>query len=147
MGPQERPGTAHDDGVHPGERQGVPPVGFGPQSDWFRNLQDNPRATIQMGGSPRSVRAVRVTDPAELLTLLEASRRREPALINTYLASLGIPDTPKDILAHRKLIYFVRFDPISEPTPAPLKADLVWVWPALVAAAAGVFWLARRRKK
>ena len=41
--------------------------------------------------------------------------------------------------------YILRFDPTDEPTPPPLPADLVWLWPAALFALFTA-WLLTRKK-
>jgi hypothetical protein len=61
------------------------------------------------------------------------------------LASLEIDHTTEDILAKKERIYWLRFDPTDEPTPPPLPADLVWLWPAAVVAVVLAWMLAKRK--
>ena len=120
------------------------PSGFGGRSQWVKNLQVDPRATIQAAHGPESVLAVRVEDDEELLGILEVLGKRYGPLYNAFLASFDIEPNREDILAKKDRLYFIRFDPTDQSTPPPLPADLVWIWPfAFVGLIAG--WLALRR--
>jgi deazaflavin-dependent oxidoreductase (nitroreductase family) len=101
------------------------PSGFGRRSQWYRNIEVDPRVTIQTAAGAQSVRAVRVTDDDELLALLDLSHPINRLMTEKFLASLDIDPTAEDILAKKERIYYLRFDPTTEPTPPPLPADLV----------------------
>lgn len=121
------------------------PSGFGRRSQWYRNIEVDPRVTIQTAAGAQSVRAVRVTDDDELLALLDLSHPINRLMTEKFLASLDIDPRPEDILAKKKRIYYLRFDPTTEPTPPPLPADLVWLWPAGLAVLV-IIWLLTRSK-
>ena len=104
------------------------PSGFGRRAQWYRNIEADPRVTIQTSNGAESVTAVRVTDDDELLALLNNMEEKGGrAMRDMYLQALEIESTPEDIIAKKDRIYWLRFDPTDEPTPPPLKADLVWV--------------------
>ena len=121
------------------------PCAFGPRAQWFRNIQADPRVTIQTAGGAESARAVRVTSDEEILALMDYTHPIDRIMILRYMESLDIEPTLEDILAKKDRIYWIRFDPTDEPTPPPLAADLVWVWPAVLAILA-VAWLLTREK-
>lgn len=101
---------------------------FGDRAQWYKNIIKNPFVTIQSADGVEYVRAYRVTDVNELLAFFRVLNRRNPTITRLYLESIGIDNTPADILDKHDRIYVVGFAPTSEPTPPPLKADLRWVW-------------------
>ena len=108
------------------------PSGFGRRSQWYRNIEVDPRVTIQTAAGTESCIAIRVTNDKEMLALLhEMGASAGQGILKRYLKSLDIEPTDADILAKKDRIYWLRFDPTDEPTPLPLKADLIWVWPLL----------------
>jgi deazaflavin-dependent oxidoreductase (nitroreductase family) len=121
------------------------PCAFGPRAQWFRNIQANPRVTIQTADGAESARAMRVTSDEEILALMDYTHPINRIMILRYMEALDIEPTPEDILAKKDRIYWIRFDPTDEPTPPPLAADLVWVWPAALVILA-VAWLLTREK-
>jgi deazaflavin-dependent oxidoreductase (nitroreductase family) len=104
------------------------PVAFGEQAQWYQNILANPLVTIQTAGGAQGAIATRVTDDAELVIVYNLLMRRNPVMMRWYLDSLGIRDTPEDVIAKKDRIFLLRFDPTGEPTPPPLEADLWWVW-------------------
>lgn len=121
------------------------PSGFGRRSQWVRNLEADPRATIQTAAGAESVRAARVTDEEEIVALLETVRGRSEIMFNSYLKSLEIEPHREDILAKLDRCYWFRFDPTYERTPPPLPADLAFLWPVAFGALFLV-WLMTRKK-
>jgi len=108
------------------------PCAFGIKAQWYRNLLSNPRVTIQSSDGTEQMIAVRVTDDEELISVIKTIMDRNPTMMKWYLDSLEIQNDRKDILAHKKDIIFLRFDPTSEPTPRGLEVDLAWIWPILL---------------
>jgi deazaflavin-dependent oxidoreductase (nitroreductase family) len=108
------------------------PSGFGRRAQWYRNIEADPRVTIQTAVGAQSVVAVRVTDDQEILGLLRVMEKKDGKMMREiYLNALDIAYDDADILAKKDRIYWLRFDPTDEPTPPPLQADLLWVWPML----------------
>ncbi len=105
------------------------PCALGEKAQWYRNLAANPHATIQTSRGTEHVLARRITDDDELLAIYrDMHRSYESTFWEYYLKTLGIQDTPEEFLAKKDRVYLVLFEPTPEPTPPPLKADLVWVW-------------------
>jgi len=121
------------------------PSGFGRRSQWYRNIEADPRVTIQTAAGAESAIASRVTDDDELLSLMDLEDPINLVMLRPFLASLDIEPTEEDILAKKDRIYYLRFDPTDEPTPPPLPADLVWLWPAALFALFTA-WLLTRKK-
>jgi deazaflavin-dependent oxidoreductase (nitroreductase family) len=110
------------------EFEGKPTVmsGWGTKTDWYRNLQANPLATVQTWRGAQSVRARRITSEAEL------TRAFHWAMSNPTMRAMmkvaGFDMTLEQFLAERERFTFVTFEPTEEKTPEPLKTDLWWVW-------------------
>lgn len=102
---------------------------FGEKADWYKNIQADPRVTIQTSDGTESAIAYRVTEDDELLAVYQIFKRRDPPLINFYLSSLGIQDTPEDVLENKDKIIFVGFEPAEIVTPPGQEVDLAWLWP------------------
>jgi deazaflavin-dependent oxidoreductase (nitroreductase family) len=116
--------------LHVVNGQKYAPSGFGRRSQWYRNIEADPRVTIQTAAGAESAVASRVTDDDELLSLMDLEDPINRVMLRSFLATLEIELTEEDILAKKDRIYYLRFDPTDEPTPPPLPADLVWLWPA-----------------
>ena len=104
--------------------------GWGRRSDWVRNLEANPLATVQtVRAGTVSVRASHADDAAELGQVYRAMSGKSPAW-KDYLAMWGVEDTEADFIAahqdDRLLTY--RLSPVNAETPPPLPTDLRWVW-------------------
>jgi deazaflavin-dependent oxidoreductase (nitroreductase family) len=106
--------------------------GWGPRSQWIRNIQANPRVTVQTWrDGATGAQAEQVKGDAELTDLYHYFRQTSP-FWGVYLQSLGIEDTLTDFLAKKDRMLLFRLAPTVEPGPPPQPTDLVWVWPALL---------------
>ena len=124
------------------------PSGFGRRSQWYRNIEADPHVTIQTAAGTESVIAVRVTNDVEIMALMDSMQNKDGSnMRETYLESLEIENNREDILAKKDRIYWLRFDPTNEPTPPPLQADLVWIWPLLGVLLSGLIWIISRKRK
>lgn len=103
--------------------------GWGTRAGWYKNIQADPHVTIQTIDGTQSVVARRVIDE-EVIARLYAYAQRSP-LWESYLTSLDIQPTREDFVAKKERLVILTFDPTDEPTPAPLEADLVWLWPVM----------------
>lgn len=101
-----------------------------PKSDWYRNLQADPRLTIQTAVGAESVIARRLTDEAELADVYEFAAANP--LMRRFWQLLGFDLNLESFLAHKEQFHLLTFEPTTEPTPPPLAADLVWVWPVVL---------------
>jgi deazaflavin-dependent oxidoreductase (nitroreductase family) len=105
-------------------------AGFGPETQWYKNIQSDPRVTVQSADGAESMRAIRVTEDDELLAVVNLFRQADSAAaINWFLGTLGIEPGDDDILAKKDRLHLLRLDPTDEPAPPPMEADLVWLWP------------------
>jgi deazaflavin-dependent oxidoreductase (nitroreductase family) len=125
------------------EFEGKPTVlsGWGTKTDWYRNLQANPLATVQTWRGAQSVRA-RCMDSDE-----ERARAFRWAQSNPTMRKMmelaGFEMTLEQFLAAKERFTFVVFEPTDEQTPPLLKADLVWVWAVLLPICLLCVWLLR----
>ena len=109
---------------------------WGTKADWYRNIETDPRITIQTWRGAESVIARRIASDADLAEAF-AFAMSNPSM-RMVMKSAGFGLTPEQFLAQRERFTFVTFDPTDQPTPEPLKFDLAWVWAALWILAAGV---------
>jgi deazaflavin-dependent oxidoreductase (nitroreductase family) len=100
--------------------------GWGTKTDWYRNIQANPHITIQTWRGAESVLARRITSEIELGEAFKFAMSNPT--MRAVLKSAGFNLTLDQFLAHKERFTFVTFDPTDQPTPEPLKADLIWVW-------------------
>ena len=120
--------------------------GFGKKAQWYQNIEADPRVTIQTADGVERVKAVRVTDGATMLRLLEKVRTRDGPLYGVYLQAVDVQPDADDVLAKLNRFYWLTFEPTDEPTPPPLQADLVWILPAIAIGLLGLLLLGRKRK-
>jgi deazaflavin-dependent oxidoreductase (nitroreductase family) len=106
---------------------------YGSRSHWYRNLLADARVTLQSADGIESCTARPITDEAELRRALERLARR-PLLLLPYLASTEVRGDTDKLVADRGRILLVTFEPTTEATPPAPAPDLLWVWPAAVAA-------------
>ncbi|MDF2094006.1 nitroreductase/quinone reductase family protein [Knoellia sp. 3-2P3] len=118
---------------------------YGGRAQWYRNLIADPVATVQWRRGTQTVRALPLDDEAEAMRVLRALRRFGGSFFRDYLASQGLADDDEELASGWPRLHVRRLEPTDEPGPAPLRADLAWVWLAPASAlAAGL--LARRRR-
>lgn len=99
-----------------------------PDADWFKNVQAEPRVTVQTHkGRMSALARVLTTDEeyAQAYRLIERS-----PLMRLVLESAGIDVSLTGFLIEKDRFQIVAFDPTSLPTPPPLRADLRWFMPA-----------------
>ena len=115
---------------------------WGDRADWYRNLQVDPRVTVQTADGVEFMRARRVTGDADLAQAFRAFENN--AILKSWVKALGVELTLDEFLAHRDQLFLVTFDPTDDPTPPPMPIDLKWVWlPVAVLAAVAVVLLGR----
>jgi deazaflavin-dependent oxidoreductase (nitroreductase family) len=117
--------------------------GWGHRTRWYLNILSDPRVTAQCRGFCRGATARRVTDDAELAELYRVVRGKSPVW-EEFLDSWGVQDTYEDFVAKKDRLITLRLDPTEDPTPPPLKPDLLWIWPALFVAILLILLGARR---
>jgi len=103
--------------------------GWGKRSDWVKNMLADPLVTVQVGQKTYSARAYRVTDLEEFTTVAEGMfLTGGDAHFEPWLASYGIDHDLEDMIAKRDRLQVFGFEPVEEPGPSPLPADLRWIW-------------------
>ena len=116
---------------------------YGRESHWYRNLQADPRVTLQTALATRSMRAHTLTDEAEYA---EAHRLlRRSVIFRFWLWSHGIANDEADLVANRERTVLIELRPTRDVTPAPVRVDLLWVWP--VALGCWLAWRLLRRSQ
>ena len=102
--------------------------GWGKRSDWIKNIEANPRVTVQVGHKiyPAQGRRVETLDEFETITqaMFESGGDTH---FEAWLESYGIEFNPDDMVAKRNRLILVAFDPSREPDPPPMPADLRWM--------------------
>jgi len=115
-------------------------AGFGSVSHWYRNLLANPEVVIWLPNGRFHAHAQDITDDPNALTLLRQ------VLISSGFAAPAAGVYPKamsdeELAAATASYRLLRF---TKTRPAAGKADLLWVWPALISMLLGVVWFKRR---
>lgn len=85
-------------------------------------------ATIQTAYGIERVALRRVTDADQLARIGTTLMHNRPAYAERVFRASGVQNFPADL----NRVPFVAFYPTDGPTPAPLRADLAWVLPALL---------------
>lgn len=122
----------------------IAPCAFGDKAQWYKNMVADPHVTIENHHGAFSMVARRIEKDDELLAAYTLFNKRNPMMFGEYLETLGIANTPGDVLAHKDRVVLITFDPTDTPTPPPLEVDLQWVWWVIGAILLG---LLRTRKK
>ncbi|MBN1286508.1 MAG: nitroreductase family deazaflavin-dependent oxidoreductase [Anaerolineae bacterium] len=96
---------------------------WGERSDWYKNLQANPSATLQIGNWRFAVKAEMLETPEEIKAMLEAAK------------SGGNEEFAQSV-EHRSggnfdMLRAVRLTPTGYPPEGEIPQDLMWVWWAL----------------
>lgn len=81
----------------------------GLRTDWFRNIQADPRVAVQVKNQRFRGRATAVTDPEQVADFLEYRLRRHPRFVGLVLRMAGYPSRPtrqqlKAYARHRALV-------------------------------------------
>ncbi|MDO8121236.1 nitroreductase/quinone reductase family protein [Isoptericola sp. b490] len=116
---------------------------YGSRAQWYRNLVADPVVTVQSDRA-RTMRAVPVTDPDDLRSVVADLRGFDETFWRSYLAAEGIDDDPESLARNADRLHVRFLEPTLEVGPAPLAADLAWVW-AVKGAATLILLVACRR--
>lgn len=116
--------------------------GWGPRSQWVRNILEDPLVTVQIYRRSYSALIRQVTDREEFSLITEhLFQTGGDSHFKPWLASLEVDFSPQDMIAKRDRVYMFGFDPVDQAGPAPLRADLAWVHiPVLAVIGVGI-WL------
>lgn len=114
------------------EFEGKPTVmsGWGAKTDWYRNLQASPLATVQTWRGAQSVRARRIDSEEELRRAFDWARSNPTMRNMMKLARFEMAQ--EQFIAEKERFTLITFEPTDQPAPPPLKADLVWIWTILL---------------
>ena len=63
----------------------------GVQADWYRNLENEPKVTIEIAGTEFSAQAEAITDPVRIADFLEMRLERHPKMIRAMIRIEGLP--------------------------------------------------------
>jgi deazaflavin-dependent oxidoreductase (nitroreductase family) len=87
-------------------------VGFGPRSDWYRNLRARPRAAVQCGRRRWEMTAELLTPDQAGEELLDYGHRH-PSALRELAGIMGyrVGKNPEDIRAFGRLLPMVAFSP------------------------------------
>jgi deazaflavin-dependent oxidoreductase (nitroreductase family) len=77
-------------------------AGWGPQSDWYRNLQAHPIVEVRIGTRRLQAVAHPTSDPASIADFLELRLSRHPGMVGRILQSEGLPARP----THAQLVEY-----------------------------------------
>lgn len=100
-------------------------------SDWFNNIQVEPRVTVQTSQGELHALARILNTNSEFIAAHRVIEQNP--LIRTAFAAVGIDVSLTGFLAAKERYQIVTFDPIDAPTPPALEADLKWVTPLMLA--------------
>ncbi|PVZ10194.1 nitroreductase family deazaflavin-dependent oxidoreductase [Actinomycetospora cinnamomea] len=95
-------------------------AGWGPRTDWYRNIRARPAVRVQLGGETFTPHQRFLTDD-EAFDVVARFRREHPYRARLIGAVLGWGDL-RDDAAAREFIRghpFVAFRPVGGPTPGP----------------------------
>ncbi len=120
------------------------PCAYGEHAQWYKNIIADSRVTVQTAHETFSARARRVADDNELLMVVDLISKRNQ-FIQTYLARLGIENTPHSILENKDKLYFITYDRTKEITPPPMPDDLKWLWVLLLFIPILGLWMKQRK--
>lgn len=114
-------------------------AGFGAVSHWYRNMLAQPQVEIWLPNGRFHAHAQDITNEPNTLPILRQ------VLINSGFAATAVgvhPQTMSDeeLAAATASYRLIRF---TKTQPAAGKADLLWVWPALVGFLLGIVWFKR----
>jgi deazaflavin-dependent oxidoreductase (nitroreductase family) len=89
-------------------------AGFGPRSDWYQNVLNNPNVHIQVGGNKRAVLALPCTK-IEAKKILLTYARNHPRAAKALSAFMGYETdgSQEDFEALGEILKLVRLDPQS----------------------------------
>lgn len=120
-------------------------AGFGPKTDWLRNVLAQPDVAIWLPDGRWTARATDASDSPDRLDLM----RR--VLIDSGFASRAIGLDPKaasdETVAEATAAYrLLRITPAEREDAPDGPGDLTWIWPPLAVAFLAGRWLGRRKR-
>lgn len=120
-------------------------AGFGPRTDWYRNVLARPDIAIWLPDGRWTATATDISDSSDRLPLMRQ------VLIDSGFASRAIGLDPKvasdETLATATETYrLLRVTPLEREDAAYGPGDLAWIWRPLGLAFLAGWWLGRRRR-
>jgi deazaflavin-dependent oxidoreductase (nitroreductase family) len=116
---------------------------YGARSQWIHNLAADARCGVQTGRDRYAATARRITDGDEVVAWRRRLGWRGRLLFGAYLRMLGVAGDDAALRRHAQDLVLVAFSKTAGPGPTPLRADLAWIWLAVLIGL--VAWRARRR--
>jgi len=109
------------------------------RSDWIKNIHEDPLVTVQVGLKIYVAHARRVVDLEEFRgvarSLFESGGDSH---FEDWLDTLEIAYTLDDLIDKRDRVHFIGFNPVELEGPAPLTADLIWIWAVVISILLGL---------
>ncbi len=99
--------------------------GWGEQADWYKNLQANPNAALQIGNWRFAVKAELLSEPEDLEAMLQAAKTSGNPVLAEYAGSMKSEDFASDAPDKPK---GVRLMPTGYPPEGEIPKDLTWIW-------------------
>lgn len=113
-------------------------AGFGPRTQWYRNLLADPRVEVVLPGAAFAGVAEEVTEPAELDRAWRTLIRSLGVIGRGFVCAADAP--AEELIARTANLPLIRIRPVGiAPGPADPGG---WLWAALTVV--GVAWLIRR---
>ncbi len=114
--------------------------GWGPKTDWYRNIAANPSVTVQQGSQYFYANARRVQDLSEFSKIADnIFHTGGDTHFEDWLDSLDIDYDAADMINKRERVYYVALDPSEKAGPPPMTATLRWIWVVFAIAVLGVW--------
>jgi deazaflavin-dependent oxidoreductase (nitroreductase family) len=104
-----------------------------PQADWYQNILAEPRVTVQTDQGAMRAEARPLQSNVEYIDAFRMVERSP--LLQIMLQAAGIESSLPAFLVARDRLPVVVFEPADVQSPPPLKADLRWLTPVVLAAA------------
>jgi deazaflavin-dependent oxidoreductase (nitroreductase family) len=105
-------------------------AGWGPRSQWVRNILANPLVTVDSGLGTIRGRALRMSD-GDVMRRLYPHMKKSPVW-DQYCASWGVDGSdPEDVARKAGQLWTFVVEPGPGKTPPAMRADLWWVPAAL----------------
>ena len=102
--------------------------GWPERSDWYKNLQADPHATVQLGEGYYHATARPVADESEFAEVARELLEGGDAYLQPWLDSLEIEFELQDLVAKRERVVLLALDWSKEGGPEPMPVDLTWLW-------------------
>jgi deazaflavin-dependent oxidoreductase (nitroreductase family) len=116
---------------------------FGEKADWYKNILADQRVTIQTASGTEHVIARRIVSERELKEAFEFVTNNHT--MKKWVQVLGFRLNLDEFITQKDRFFLITFDPIDEPTPPPLKADLKWIWLVIMIIILVLGWLIIRQ--